>query len=115
MSCGVGCRCGSDLVLQWLWRKSSAAAPIQPLAWKLPHATGVALKQKEKKKKTRIQLFLLKNKTSNKNTRKLGGTGRVNQLDLPQIFLRSPGAGEIPAHNIYTVILMKYNQSNTKF
>ena len=28
-----------------LWHKSAAAAPIQPLAWELPYAAGVALKK----------------------------------------------------------------------
>ena len=45
MSCGVDCRQSSDLVLPWLWRRSAAAAPIQPLAWELPYATGAALKK----------------------------------------------------------------------
>ena len=30
-------------------RRLAAVAPIQPLAWELPHATGVALKRKKKK------------------------------------------------------------------
>ena len=38
-----------DLALLWLWCKPAAAAPIQPLAWELPYATGVALKKKKKK------------------------------------------------------------------
>ena len=37
-----------DLALQWLWHRLAAAAPIQPLAWELPYATGVALKSKNK-------------------------------------------------------------------
>ena len=39
VSCGVGCRHGSDLVLLWLWL--SAAALIEPLAWELAYATQV--------------------------------------------------------------------------
>ena len=36
----------------WLWYRLAVAAPIQPLAWELPYAIGVALKrQKEKIKK----------------------------------------------------------------
>ena len=31
----------------------AAAAPIQPLAWKLPYAKGMALKRPKKKKKKR--------------------------------------------------------------
>ena len=40
-----------DLVWLWLWRSLGAAAPVRPLAWELLHATGAALKRKEKKKK----------------------------------------------------------------
>ena len=46
MSCGVGCRWGSDPTLLWLWCRLVAAAPIQPLAWQLPYAAGVTLKSK---------------------------------------------------------------------
>ena len=46
VSCGVGHRCGSDLMLLWLWRRPAAVAPIQPLAWEPPHAEGAALKNK---------------------------------------------------------------------
>ena len=49
MSCGVGCRCGSDPELLWLWCRLAAAAPIQPLAWELPYALSVALKSKKYK------------------------------------------------------------------
>ena len=50
MSCGVGHRCGSDLVLLWLWCRSVATAPIRPLAWELPYAAGTAQKKRKKKK-----------------------------------------------------------------
>ena len=46
VSCGVGHRWGSDLALLWLWCSPAATAPIQPLAWELPYATGVALKRR---------------------------------------------------------------------
>ena len=45
MSCGVGHRGVSDLVLLWLWHRPVATALIQPLAWELPHAIGVALQK----------------------------------------------------------------------
>ena len=32
VSCGVGCRRGSDPALLWPWRRPVATAPIQPLA-----------------------------------------------------------------------------------
>ena len=48
MSCGVGHRCGSDLVFLWLWL--AAAAPIRPLAWELPYKADVAIKTKKTNK-----------------------------------------------------------------
>ena len=55
MNYGVGRRHGSDPVL--LWHRPAATAPIRPLTWEPPYATGVALKRqkdkKEKKKKTK--------------------------------------------------------------
>jgi len=42
MSCGVGSRCRSDPALLWLWHRLAGTAPIQPLAWEPPYATGVA-------------------------------------------------------------------------
>jgi len=35
--------------LLWLWYRPSATALIQPLAWELPHAMGVALKRQVNK------------------------------------------------------------------
>ena len=51
MSCGVGCRCGSDPTLLWLCRRPTAIAPIRPLAWEPPYAAGEALERHQKKKK----------------------------------------------------------------
>ena len=51
MSCAVGCRYGSDLVLQWLWHKLTAATPVQPLAWEPPYMASAALKSKKQRKK----------------------------------------------------------------
>ena len=45
MSCGVGHRCGRNLVLLWLWLWPAAVAPVQPLARELPYAAGAALKK----------------------------------------------------------------------
>ena len=50
MSCGVGCRRGSDLALLWFWYRLAAVAPIGPLAWEPRYAAGVALKKTKKKK-----------------------------------------------------------------
>ena len=44
MSCGVGRRHSSDLVLLWLWHRPVATAPIRPLAWEPPYAVDTALK-----------------------------------------------------------------------
>ena len=38
----------------WLWHKMAAVALIQPLAWELLYAAGVALKIKNKKQKNLI-------------------------------------------------------------
>ena len=51
MNCGVGCRYVSDLALLWLWCRLAATAPIQPVAWELPYAGGVALKRPKTKNK----------------------------------------------------------------
>ena len=59
MSCGVVWRRGSDPVLLWPWNRPAATAPIRPLAWDPPYATGAALEkanQKKEKKWTYLQL-----------------------------------------------------------
>ena len=47
----LGCKCCSDSTLLWLWLwcRLAAAAPVRPLAWELPYATGAALKRQKKK------------------------------------------------------------------
>ena len=54
MSCGVGCRRGSDPVLLWLWRRPVATAPIGLLAWEPPYAEGEA-QEIAKRQKTNKQ------------------------------------------------------------
>ena len=54
MSCGVGCRHGSDLVL--LWCRPAAIAAIRSLAWEPPYASGVALKSEKTKTETQMVL-----------------------------------------------------------
>ena len=51
MSCDVGHRHGSDLVLLWLWCRPAAIAPIQPLAWETPYVIDAALKRQKRKEK----------------------------------------------------------------
>ena len=57
MSCGVGHRHSSDLVLLWLWRRLAATAPTRPLAWEPPYAiccgSGPRRGKKTKRKKKR--------------------------------------------------------------
>ena len=50
LSCGVGCRCGLDPTLLWLWHRPVATAPIQPLAWEPPYATGSGPRKDKKLK-----------------------------------------------------------------
>ena len=61
MSCGVGCRHGSNLVLLWLWRRLAATVLIRPLAWEPPYAAGaaqeMAKRQKDQKKKKNLGEF----------------------------------------------------------
>ena len=40
-SCSIGCRCGSDPALLWLWHRPAAIALIRPIAWELPYAASV--------------------------------------------------------------------------
>ena len=49
MSCGVGRRQGSDLVLLWLWCRPAATATTRPLSWEPRYAAGMALKRQKKK------------------------------------------------------------------
>ena len=44
-------RCLASLALLCLWCRPAATAPIRPLAWEPPCATGVALKNKRQKTK----------------------------------------------------------------
>ena len=49
VSCGVGCRLGSDLAWLWLWCRPAAIAPIRPMASEPPCATSIALKKEKTK------------------------------------------------------------------
>ena len=46
----VGCIHSSDLVLLGLWCRPAAVALIQSLAWELPYAAGLSLKQTKQTK-----------------------------------------------------------------
>ena len=61
--CGSQMRLGSPALL-WLWHRLVATAPMGPLAWELPYATGMALektkkKKKKKEKKSFIEVLLI--------------------------------------------------------
>ena len=40
-----------DLALLQLWHMPAAIAPIRPLAWEPPYASGAALKKRDKRQK----------------------------------------------------------------
>ena len=50
LSCGVGCRCGSDVALLWLWCRLAAVGPMQPLTQELSYTVGVSIKRKKEKR-----------------------------------------------------------------
>ena len=53
----------NDLALPWLWRRLAATAPIRPLAWELPYATGVALEKTKKKQKKKVYMYVCLDRT----------------------------------------------------
>ena len=62
MSCGVGCRRGSDPAWLWLWCRPAATAPIRPLAWEPPYAVGAALEKAKRtppKKERKLEVAIL--------------------------------------------------------
>ena len=72
MSCGVGRRCSLNLVLLWLWPRMAAEALIQPLAWELSYAAGVALKRPKQTNK----------QTKNKNKKPLDVKLNINMFKM---------------------------------
>ena len=87
MSCGVGLRCVSDPALLWLWRRPAATAPIGPLAWEPPCATGAALEKakREKKKEKRKKKETLKSKKATTEWKKIfanyiSGKGLISRI-----------------------------------
>ena len=61
MSCGIVCRCDSDLALLWLWCRPAAVALIRPLVWELPYASSIALKRIIYEKKKNKNLWWVPN------------------------------------------------------
>ena len=78
MSCGVGHRRGSGPALLWLWRRLVTTAPIGPLAWEHPYATGAAQEMAKRQKKkiymgrqgARIAKTILKKKKKKEERRR---------------------------------------------
>ena len=54
VNCGVGHRCGLDLVLLCLWCRLVAVTPIRPLASELPYALDAAPQKKKSRKEIKI-------------------------------------------------------------
>ena len=89
MSCGVGCRRGSDPELLWLWRRPVATAPIQPLAWEPPYAAGAAPRnsnnnnnnkkkqQQQKRQKTKKKIYNCKENWDGKSLSKKNTVGEI--------------------------------------
>ena len=65
MSCGVGCRCGLDPPLLWLWHRLVATALIRPLAWEPPYAAGAALEMAKRQKGVPVMAQWLTNPIRN--------------------------------------------------
>ena len=70
MSCGVGQRLGLDLALLWLWCRPVATAPIRPLAWEPPYASGNSPRKGKKKKKKKRQKKKKKKKKKKRQKKK---------------------------------------------
>ena len=70
LSCGVGYRCGLDLVLLWLWHRPAAIAPIKLLAWETPYAAAANLKRQKEKENNQLKLSKL-NKNLKQNEQSL--------------------------------------------
>ena len=60
MSCGIGRRHRLDLALLWLWLWLAATAPIRPLVWEPPCASGEALEGQKEKKEVNLHLHCVK-------------------------------------------------------
>ena len=117
VSCGVGCRRGSDLGFLWLWCRQAAAAPIHPLAWELPYAMGVALKgqqqqksrEKGKQERSFLGSFLAFNVPHSRASQ--AESQRPSILDV----LCQPGRGvlsSLPTHSQVLRTVLRYRACN---
>ena len=102
MSCAVGCRHGLDPALLWLWCRLAATAPIRPLAWEPPYATGAAL-EKAKRQKT---------KTTKKKTKLSGAYNSKHTVRTPSLLT----PGKTKSYRKGKVISTEYpSQTHTAF
>ena len=67
-SSAVGHRRSSDPRLLWLWCRPAATAPIRPLAWEPPYATGAALEKAKIKIKIKYKREAKGSSQSRRNT-----------------------------------------------
>ena len=85
MSCGVGCRRGSDPALLWLWRRLVVTALIRPLAWEPPSVAGAAQRnskrKKKKKKERRRRCSTYGEQTCSLQGEGVGWTGSLGLVD----------------------------------
>ena len=57
----MGRRHGLDPSVLWLWCRPVATAPVGPLAWEPPYATGAALEKKKERERGREERIHRKN------------------------------------------------------
>ena len=102
MSYGVGHRLSLDPTLLWPWCRLGAIAPIQPLAWEPPHATGAALeREKDKNKQTN-------NSNNNKKTK------QKNQLKRQPTQWEKIVTHDITSKGLISKIYKQLLQRNSK-
>ena len=92
MSCGVGCRHGSDPALLWLWCRPVATALIRPLAWEPPYAAEAAQENGKKTNKTKTKehtrrhtIFFKANLKHDTSSLLAGSSHRSKSLDTPMV------------------------------
>ena len=78
MSCGVGRRCGSDLLLLWLWCRPAAVAPIRPPSLRTAICCNYSPKNQKKKKKSIIEIIVDSHAVLRKSTER-SPTGNILQ------------------------------------
>ena len=91
-------------MLLWLWCKPGAIAPIRPLVWEPPYATGVTLKRQKKKIFFPLQKFKnMEWQIGTKHRTRLGGWGwgcRAQERRKEQAFSRLLSCTRIEAEGV---------------